>query len=119
VRPLTAHGQALAVTQAAEAAEVHEALDVHRDLATKVTLDLDLLLLDDLAQAPRLVVVQLVGPLRERYLRRVEDLLRERFADAVDVGERNVHPLVARKIDACKTCHLVTPASACVVGFHK
>src|SRR6266481_3381883 len=83
VSPLAAHGQALAVTQAAEAAEVHEALDVHRDVAAQIALDLDLLLLDDLAQAARLVVVELVGPLRERHLGGGEDLLRERPADAV------------------------------------
>src|SRR5512134_3343762 len=48
VRPLAAHRQASPVAQAAVAAEVHEALDVHRDLAAQVAFDL-VLRLEDVA----------------------------------------------------------------------
>ena len=39
VRALAADRQALAMTQAAVAGEVHQPLDVHRGLATKIALD--------------------------------------------------------------------------------
>src|SRR3546814_9055764 len=47
---LAAHRQALAVTQTAVAAEVHEALDVHRHVAAQVALDHELAV-DGLADA--------------------------------------------------------------------
>jgi glycerol kinase len=37
VRPLTANREAAAVTQAAVAAKVHQTLDVHRSLTSKIT----------------------------------------------------------------------------------
>src|SRR5690606_38883276 len=40
VRALTANRQRTAVTQAAVAAEVHQALDVHRNFTTQVAFDL-------------------------------------------------------------------------------
>jgi hypothetical protein len=105
VRPLAANRQALAVAEAPEATEVHEALDVHADLTPQIALDLQLALLDHLADATGLVVVELVSPLAERDVRRLQDLARKRLANSVDVSERDFHPLVAGKIDACQTRH--------------
>src|SRR3546814_9700843 len=62
---LAAHRQALAVTQTAVAAEVHEALDVHRHVAAPVALDHELAV-DGLADARPTVVGQFVGPTRPR-----------------------------------------------------
>jgi hypothetical protein len=42
--PLAAHRQAAAVPQAAEAADFHQPLDVHRDLLAEIALDAALLL---------------------------------------------------------------------------
>ena len=53
------HGQALAVTQAAIAAEIHQALDVHRDFAAQIAFDL-IFAVDHLAQPQHLVVGQLM-----------------------------------------------------------
>src|SRR6185295_11342470 len=105
VRSLAAHRKALAMAQAAVAAEVHQALDVHRDLATKIAFDLQLALLDRLADATRFILVEIVGALVQRHVGRLQDLARESFADPVDVSERNFHPLVARKVDACESSH--------------
>src|SRR5439155_10261478 len=43
VRALAAHRQALTMAQAAIAAEIHQPLDVDRNLAPQIALDLDLL----------------------------------------------------------------------------
>src|SRR6185295_2232962 len=61
VGALAAHRQALAVAQAAVAAEVHQPLDVHRHLAAQIALDL-VVAVDHLADADDLVIGQLVDP---------------------------------------------------------
>src|SRR5690606_23643336 len=58
---LAAHRQALAVAQAAVAAEVHQALDVHRHRAAQIALD-HVVAIDRLADARHLVVGQFVDP---------------------------------------------------------
>src|SRR5215831_4427417 len=55
VGPLSAHRETAAMTDAAIGADVHQALDVHRDVAPQVTFDLELAL-DDLADPVHLVV---------------------------------------------------------------
>src|SRR3546814_6377409 len=62
---LAAHRQALAVAQAAVAAEVHQALDVHGHVAAQVALD-HVVAVDGLADAGDLVIGQLVHPARLR-----------------------------------------------------
>src|SRR3989337_1967540 len=62
VRALTADGEAAAMTNAAVAADVHEALDVHRDFGAQRALDAKILL-DRLTQAVDIVVGQ-VAPAR-------------------------------------------------------
>ena len=47
---LTAHGETIAVTDAAIATDVHQSLDVHLDLATQVTLYL-IFVTDDLTNS--------------------------------------------------------------------
>src|SRR5262249_23312177 len=79
-------------------------LDVHRHLATEIALDLELGL-EDVADATDLVLVEAVGPLVERDVSLLQDLPAQRLADPVDVRERNLHPLVAREVDACDTSH--------------
>src|SRR5688500_18922780 len=62
VRALTANGKTFAVTEAAIAAEVHQALDVERDLTTKITLDL-VRRLEDVADASDFVFAEVIGAL--------------------------------------------------------
>ena len=77
VRALAAHRQALAVAQAAVAAEVHQALDVHRDLAAQIAFDL--VARRSMTSRMRRIsfVVELVGPLVERHVGLVADLARD------------------------------------------
>ncbi len=94
-----------AVTQAAVAAEVHQALDVHRDFATQVALDL-VVAVDRLADLQHLGVGQLVDAALGRDADLVDDLLGELRADAVDVLQRDDDALVGRDVDASDTGHL-------------
>ena len=68
------HRQALAVAQAAVAAEVHQPLDVHRDLAAQVALD-DVVAIDRLADLQHLGVGELADATFGRDANPVADLL--------------------------------------------
>src|SRR5206468_1469800 len=105
VRTLTARRQTLAVTQPAVAAQVHQALDVHRHLAAEVTLDL-VGVLDDLADLARLVLGEVLGAGGEVDARLGDDVVRGLVADPVDVLQRDHSALVRGKIDAGDTSHL-------------
>ena len=111
MRALTAHRQATAMTNAAIAADVHQALDVHGDFGAQRALGLGGTL-DDLAQTPDFNVSQVAHPRV-----RVDAGLREQLAaghatDAEDVGESDFDALLARQVDPCDTRH-VSPAAAC------
>src|SRR5450756_42807 len=62
-------------------------------------------LLDDLADAVDLILVEIADLLVALHARRGENALRTGIPDAEDVGQRDDHMLVARKIHACDTCH--------------
>src|SRR5262249_34388323 len=110
VRALAAHRQVPAVTHAAIAAEVDEPLDVLRNLAPEVAFDLEVRV-DLAADLVDLVVCQVVGLATRIDLGAGADRERRRAADAVDVREGNLHPLVARQIDASDACHSLAPLS--------
>src|SRR6267143_695910 len=101
---LAAHGQSLAVAQAAVAAQVHQALDVQAHLAAEVALDL-VVLVEALADAVDLVVGQVLGPLGRIDLGQGTDLPRAGVADPVQVRERDLDLLLAGKVDSGKACH--------------
>src|SRR5205085_5170878 len=80
------------------------ALDVLRDVAAQVTLDLEVAV--DVLTDPADLLLGEVPDLRAGVdLRAVDDRARAGRADAVDVAERDVHPLLAREVDACDSCH--------------
>lgn len=85
--------------------EIHEALDVHRDLALEVTFNLEVLV-DALANLLDLCLIELFGSLVLRNPSDFTDLLRDVRTDAVNVLERDHRVLTARNIDACNACHL-------------
>src|SRR5688572_24854993 len=114
---LAAHGQAAAVAQAAVAADVHQHLDVLARLAAQVALDA-VIVLDHLAQPHELAVGEPIGLGLGRNFRLLADLRGARVTDAGDVGERDLDPLVARKIDAGDACHVsLLPLSLLVLGI--
>ena len=103
------------MTQALVAADLHLALDVLRDLAAQVTFDLEVLL--DVAAQPRDFFFGEVAHARvARHLRVVADLLRDRAADAVDVRERDLEPLLAGDVDTGDTSHVCPLALTLLVA---
>ena len=92
------------MAKAAVRADLLEALDVERDLAAQVALDL-VAPIDDLAQPVHLVLGQVADPGVAIDVGLDEDLLGSRQADAVDVGERDLDPLLAGDVDAGDACH--------------
>src|SRR4030095_8946445 len=89
---------------AAVAADVHEALDVHRDLAPQVALDLQLAL-DDVANARGLLVAPRLHALGRIHAGLGQDARGRRPADAVDVRDRHLTTLLAWKIDSRHSRH--------------
>ncbi len=103
------------MTQPAVTTEIHESLDVHVDLATKVTLDLEVLV-DALADSLHVRVVEVLCALALRNLCNLADLLRVMRADPVDVLQRNHRVFPTRKVDACDTSHVLLSLPLLVAG---
>src|SRR6266581_3790110 len=119
VGALPTHGQPLAVTDPAVAADVHEALHAHGDLAPQIALDLELAL-DDVANARRLLVGPGLDPLVGIHARIRHNFLGRGNADAVDVLDRDLAALVARQVDSGYACHeqcsSLNPGAVCGAG---
>src|SRR5580692_11066445 len=101
---LTADRQALAVTQAAVAGQVHQPLDVDGGLAAQVAFDL-VVAVDRLADLQHLGVGELVDAPGVLDADLVHDLLGLGLANAMAVLQRNDDALVGRYVDACDTGH--------------
>ena len=97
---------------AAEAADLRQALDRLGALAAKVALDLQLAV-DVAADLVDLVVGEVFHLLVRIEPERGADLLRGRLADSVDVGQPDLQTLLVREVDAGDACQVATPAFAC------
>jgi hypothetical protein len=110
------------VAEPLPAADLHLAADVLLHLTAEVALDLEVLV-DVGADAVDLFVGEVAdaGVAVEAEL--VADLLRRRPADAEDVGQRDLQPLLAGDVDAGDACHgcgclfLSSPGAACAGGW--
>jgi hypothetical protein len=91
------------VTNPAIAAEIHEALDVHRNLATEVALDRKFR--DHLAQAADLGFRKVLHLRGRTDVRRFASEQRPVSADAENVRQSDSDVLVRRNVDASDTCH--------------
>src|SRR4051794_37491646 len=114
VGALAANGQAPAVTKTTVCTEIHQPLDVHRDLTAEVAFDLEIAL-ENFTDATRLVVAEVLRANALVPLRLGADRLGGGRADAVDVLERDDNPLLAGKINAGDACHVMPPESWLVV----
>src|SRR5206468_9638317 len=114
---LAAHRQVAPVAQSAVRPDLDQALDVHGQLAAEVALDL-VAPVDELTKARDLVLGKR-GHARVRVdIGLAEELLRGRRADAVDVRQGSLDPLLARDVDARDACHAVlSPDAACAWGW--
>src|SRR6267143_290811 len=121
VRALAANRQVSPVAKSAIGTDFDETLDVHRNLLAQVALDHSFRL-DDRADAIDLFLVQVLDLFHGVHFGLVENVYGSRLADAVDVSQRDIDVLLARKIDACDTCHSCSltprpgpsPGAACV-----
>ena len=104
------------MANAAITADVHQSLDVHRDLGPQRTLHAELLL-DHLAKLVHVGVREITDPLRRVDPRLLDDLLRRRPADAVDVRQTDLDLLVAREIDTRNTSHSLSALALLVLGI--
>src|SRR5690348_7725825 len=105
MRPLAADRQAAAVTVSAIGTNLDQTLDVHRDVLAQVAFNVAFRL-DHLADAVDFVFAEILHLLVAFDVRGAENTGRAWMADAVDVGQRDLRVLIARKVHACNTSHL-------------
>jgi hypothetical protein len=94
--------------KAAVAPNIHQALDVHRDFATQISLDPHLFV-DDFANPIDLVISEVPHTGVRIYIRALEQFLTCMEPDAKDIRQRRLDPLFARKIDTCNSRHVASP----------
>ena len=99
-------GKAAAVTDAPVATEIHQTLDVHRDFATQVALDFELV--DRRTQLRDFRLGQVLDRRSRINAGSLADLLRARVTDTVDRRQRDYDVLVQRYVYACYTCHSIS-----------
>src|SRR6266851_8546322 len=106
---LTANRQVAAMAESAVRTDLDESLDVHRNVFTQIAFDAAFSL-DHLADAIYFILAEILDLFHGVHFRRIQNACSARVADSIDVRERDIGALVARKVDACNTCH-VTPLS--------
>src|SRR5919198_1624249 len=124
VGALAADRQPAPVPDALVGADLDLALDVLGDLAAQVALDL-VVAVDPLAQADDLLLGEVAHARVGVHPRALERLEGAGPAEAEDVGEADLHPLLTGKVDAGDACHVppraswpgVSPAAACDEGW--
>jgi hypothetical protein len=116
---LAADRKALTVTQAAIAGQVHQTLDVHRGLATKIALN-RIVTVDSFADLQNFGIGQLINPASIFDADLAYNFLSLGLTNAMNVLKRDYDALIGRYIDACNTGHalnlLVTRMSAKAVN---
>src|SRR5207244_2200692 len=101
---LATHREIASVSQPAVAAEIDQTLDAAGHVAAKIALHL-VAGVDHAPQASDLVVAQVVALPAGLDLRLGADGERRAPADAVDVGQSDLHAFLVRQVDASDACH--------------
>src|SRR3989442_836764 len=94
----------VAATPPAIRPDVHQPLDVHRDVGAQRAFHL-VVALDHLPQPGHLRVAEIAHPRVRVHPRLRENLLRVAGTDAEDVRQGVLDFLLARQVDACNACH--------------
>ena len=92
------------VTKTTVRSHVHQTLDVHRGLATKVAFH-GVVGVDRLTDVQDFLVGQVLDTPLRRDLQLFGDFLGLGATNAVDVGKRDFDALVRRDVDPSDTCH--------------
>ena len=87
------------------AADLDLAPDVGLDLAAQVTLDA-VGRIDPVTETDQLVFAELADPGVGAETGRIQRLQGPGTANAVDIRERDLHPLLAGEVNADKACHV-------------
>ena len=95
------------MAQAAVRADLGETLDIQRHLAAQIAFH-GVLLLDEIAQHIHFGFGQIFDPRVGIDTSLSQNLLAGRQADAVNIRQTDFHPLVARQVNACYTCHILS-----------
>ena len=106
VGALSTDREALAVTQAAVAVDLLEALQIDLDVPAQVAFNDVIVGLDIGDDGSELLVGEFAGAGVRIDAELAEDLFGEAGADAVDVGERSFDALFVRDINTKKTGHI-------------
>eukprot|EP01036_Dinobryon_divergens_P045087 gene45088-biopygen36376 len=104
MRALATNRQTFAVTQAAVATKVHQALDVHRDFAAQVALD-QIVAVNGLADLEHFLVGKLVNAALGGDADLADNLFGLLRADAMDILQRDHDALGSGNVDAGNTGH--------------
>ena len=102
------NGQALAVTQATVATDVHETLDVHRNFAAQVAFHFVALFefLTDFVQFFSGEIIDAASPVDARSVKNFQGRY---TADAVDVSQRDVRALASGQVNTSYSGHSLSP----------
>src|SRR5690606_5490781 len=107
-RPLPVDRQVATMPRSPVTANLDEPLDVERDLLAKVTLD-TALLLEHPRDVADVVFRQVLHPDVATDTGSRQHVVGALAADPVDVGQADLHPLGARKVYSCDSCHCSIP----------
>jgi hypothetical protein len=105
MRALTADRQPLAMPQSAIATEIHQPLDVHRDLPSEIALD-SIVAVDEFADTQYLIVGQLVNPPLDRNPHPTAYLKGFGAPNTMDISEPDRDQLLIWDINASNPRHL-------------
>jgi hypothetical protein len=97
--------------RATVALNVDQALDVHLDVFAQIAFDVSFIF-DHLTDAVDLFFAQVLDLLEGVNICLLQNPLRARVADPVDISERDPSLLVAGQIDSSNACHLNSFAAA-------
>src|SRR5699024_3893034 len=102
--PLAANGQPLAVADAAVAADLGQALDVHRHVAAQVALH-GVLVANDLTQLGLVLLGQVLHAGVRVDSGLGQDLVGAGAPNAVDISEADLNSLLSRQVNTGNTSH--------------
>src|SRR5436309_2876799 len=92
--PLPSDWQALAMSQPAIRARVHQTLDAHRDLLAKVPFYL-VITFDDFSQFDDFLFAQILDPGRTAHPGLLQDLQSGRTTNPENIGQSHIHPFLS------------------------
>ncbi len=102
---LPANRQAAQVPDTSIAFDGLQSLEIHTDLAPKIALDHILAILDRVNDLGKLLFGQILGANARIYVRLLEHDFGVARADAINVAQRDIYPLIRRHFHSDNTSH--------------